>query len=405
MEYFFRKDLKDKEENRISVKRAKINLALNESNINPLSFFSEEDFLKLKNSEINRYPTEEYIEPLKDKLVYWLNDLSNKAASKIEKEQILIANGIDDLLYYLFIALNEKGTNVLINVPCYPDYKNYGRSVGLNFIEIPLIENKKNNIDLLENLQARSAFGADSNSRIDNLIFDYDFHIDVKKIIKYGKKRNVKAIIFTNPNNPTGTLFSLADVIFVAQSLSNKLVILDEAYYEYSLHTALPYIEQFPNLIILRTFSKGFSSPGLRFGYLVGNAEVVKVLRKVIPVFPVSQVTIDIAKILIDKKDNLQKIQKDIINERERIFNLLNKIRKEKDSIAQVYKSYTNFISFKLKSNNDTISLYNFLQEKGISIRNVSSKFLDNLLRVTISSYDENEVFLSCVQEYFDKKN
>lgn len=405
MEYFFRKDLKDKEENRISVKRAKINLALNESNINPLSFFSEEDFLKLKNSEINRYPTEEYTEPLKDKLVYWLNDLSNKAASKIEKEQILIANGIDDLLYYLFIALNEKGTNVLINVPCYPDYKNYGRSVGLNFIEIPLIENKKNNIDLLENLQARSAFGADSNSRIDNLIFDYDFHIDVKKIIKYGKKRNVKAIIFTNPNNPTGTLFSLADIIFVAQSLSNKLVILDEAYYEYSLHTALPYIEQFPNLIILRTFSKGFSSPGLRFGYLVGNAEVVKVLRKVIPVFPVSQVTIDIAKILIDKKDNLQKIQKDIINERERIFNLLNKIRKEKDSIAQVYKSYTNFISFKLKSNNDTISLYNFLQEKGISIRNVSSKFLDNLLRVTISSYDENEVFLSCVQEYFDKKN
>lgn len=405
MEYFFRKDLKDKEENRISVKRAKINLALNESNINPLSFFSEEDFLKLKNSEINRYPTEEYTEPLKDKLVWWLNDLSNKAASKIEKEQILIANGIDDLLYYLFIALNEKGTNVLINVPCYPDYKNYGRSVGLNFIEIPLIENKKNNIDLLENLQARSAFGADSNSRIDNLIFDYDFHIDVKKIIKYGKKRNVKAIIFTNPNNPTGTLFSLADIIFVAQSLSNKLVILDEAYYEYSLHTALPYIEQFPNLIILRTFSKGFSSPGLRFGYLVGSAEVVKELKKVIPVFPVSQATLDIAKILIDKKDNLQKIQKDIINERERIFNLLNKIRKEKDSIAQVYKSYTNFISFKLKSNNDTINLYNFLQENGISIRNVSSKFLDNLLRVTISSYDENEVFLSCVKQYFDKKN
>ena len=405
MDYFFRKDLKEKEENRISVKRAKVNLALNESNINPLSFFSEEDFLKLRNSELNRYPTEEYTEPLKDKLVYYLNDLSNKGSSKIEKEQILIANGIDDLLYYLFIALNEKGTNVLINVPCYPDYKNYGRSVGLNFIEIPLIENKKNNIDLLENLQARSAFGADSNSRIDNLIFDYDFHIDVKKIIKYGKKRNVKAIIFTNPNNPTGTLFSLADIIFIAQSLSNKLIILDEAYYEYSLHTALPYIEQFQNLIILRTFSKGFSSPGLRFGYLVGSAEVVKELKKVIPVFPVSQATLDIAKILIDKKDNLQKIQKDIINERERIFNLLNKIRKEKDSIAQVYKSYTNFISFKLKSNNDTINLYNFLQEKGISIRNVSSKFLDNLLRVTISSYDENEVFLSCVKQYFDKKN
>ena len=405
MDYFFRKDLKEKEENRISVKRAKVNLALNESNINPLSFFSEEDFLKLRNSELNRYPTEEYTEPLKDKLVYYLNDLSNKGSSKIEKEQILIANGIDDLLYYLFIALNEKGTNVLINVPCYPDYKNYGRSVGLNFIEIPLIENKKTNIDVLENLQSKSDFSPDSNSRIDNLIFDYDFHIDVKNIIKYGKKRNVKAIIFTNPNNPTGTLFSLADIIFIAQSLSNKLIILDEAYYEYSLHTALPYIEQFQNLIILRTFSKGFSSPGLRFGYLVGNAEVVKALRKVIPVFPVSQVTLDIAKILIDKKDNLQKIQKDIINERERIFNLLNKIRKEKDSIAQVYKSYTNFISFKLKSNNDTISLYNFLQEKGISIRNVSSKFLDNLLRVTISSYDENEVFLSCVKQYFDKKN
>lgn len=375
---FFRKDLAKKEENKILVERKKNTLALNESYMSALSLLNDEQRDRLLNSRIDKYPTFEFVQP-------FLDALKNYCKIKTE-DQILIGNGIDELLYFLFISINEKGSKCIVNVPTYPDYKNYGESVGLSFIEIPLIENSISK-------------SQDGKINSDKDIFEYS--LDVKKLVKVGKKREVKAIIFTNPNNPTGTLFPLSDMIYVIQRLKNKLIIIDEAYMEFCPDkTMIPLINEFENIIILRTFSKGFLSPGLRLGYLVSNESITKNLKKVLPVFTVSQISIEIGKILLEKEKEISKIREEIIKNRERIYEKLKEYT-EKCFISKVYKSNTNFVLFKNENEEKMNSCYKYLLENEVSIRNVSSKYLKYSLRVTASNNEETELFLNTMEKFF----
>ncbi len=375
---FFRKDLTKKAENKILVERKKNTLALNESYISALSLLSDEQRDGILNSKIEKYPTSEFVQP-------FLSALKNYCKIKTE-DQILIGNGIDELLYFLFISINEKGSKCIVNVPTYPDYKNYGESVGLSFIEIPLIENSI----------SKNQYGKINS---DEVTFEYS--LDVKKLVKVGKKKEVKAIIFTNPNNPTGTLFPLSDMIYVIQRLKDKLIIIDEAYMEFCPDkTMIPLINEFENIIILRTFSKGFLSPGLRLGYLISNTSIIKKLKKVFPVFLVSQLSIEIGKILLEKEKEISKIREEIIENREKIYNKL-KDYTEKGYISKVYKSNTNFVLFKFENEEKMNNCYNYLLENEVSIRNVSSKYLKYSLRVTASNNEETDLFLNTLEKFF----
>lgn len=375
---FFRKDLAKKGENKILVERKKNTLALNESYVSALTLLNDEQKERILNSRIEKYPTSEFVYP-------FLSALKNYCKIKTE-DQILIGNGIDELLYFLFISINEKGSKCIVNVPTYPDYKNYGESVGLSFIEIPLIENS-----ITKNQDGKVSSDED--------ILEYS--LDVKRLVKVGKKSDVKAIIFTNPNNPTGTLFPLSDIIYVMQRLKDKLIIIDEAYIEFCPDkTMIPLINEFENIIILRTFSKGFLSPGLRLGYLVSNESIIKNLKKVFPVFLVSNLSIEIGKILLENEKEISKIRKEVIENRQKIYNKL-KDYTVKGYISKVYKSNTNFVLFKFESNEIMEKCYKYLLENEVSIRNVSSKYLKNSLRVTASSNKETDLFLDILEKFF----
>jgi histidinol-phosphate aminotransferase len=356
---YFRKDLAKKSENKIFVERKKTTLALNESYISVISLLSDFEKEKILNARIEKYPTSDFV-------FSFLTSLKDYCKVNSE-QQILIANGIDELLYMLFIAINEKNAKIVVNV----------ESVGLSFIELPLIENVK---------------------------LDNEYSIDVKRLVKIGKRKDVKAIIFTNPNNPTGTLFPLSDMIYVTQKLKDKLIIIDEAYIEFCLEkTMIPLLNEFENLIVLRTFSKGFLSPGLRLGYLVSNSYVTSQLKKVFPVFPVSQFSIEIGKLLLEKKDEISKVREKIIENRQYIYEKLKEY-KEKGYISKVYKSNTNFLLFSFANEERMKNCYDFLLKNEVSIRNVSSKYLKNSLRVTTTNGEETGLFLSIISKFFEEK-
>lgn len=375
---FFRKDLAKKGENKILVEKKKNTLALNESYVSALSLLNEYEKERVLKSKIDKYPTSEFVFP-------FLTSLKEYCKVKSE-DQILIGNGIDELLYFLFVAINEKGSKCIVNVPTYPDYKNYGESVGITFIEMPLIENS-----ISKNQDGKINSGEDT----------IEYSLDVKRLVKIGKKREVKAIIFTNPNNPTGTLFPLSDIIYFIQRLKDKLIIIDEAYMEFCPDkTMIPLINEFENIIILRTFSKGFLSPGLRLGYIISNTSIIKNLKKVFPVFLVSQLSIEIGKILLEKEKEISKIREEIIKNRERIYKKLKEYT-EKSFISKVYKSNTNFVLFKFENEEKMNSCYKYLLENEVSIRNVSSKFLKNSLRVTASNNEETDLFLNTLEKFF----
>lgn len=380
---FFRKDLIKKNENRIFVERKKVTLALNESNFSSISLLNNSEKEKILNARIDKYPTSEFLSGFITSL---------KEYCKVNSEdQILVGNGIDELLYFLFISINEEGAKCIVNVPTYPDYKNYGESVGLSFIEVPLIEK----IDKV---------GKDiENSKVDANQLEKEFSLDIKRLVNLGKRKDVKALIFTNPNNPTGTLFPLSDMIYIIQRLKDKLIIIDEAYIEYCPEkTLIPLINEFENIIILRSFSKGFLSPGLRLGYLVSNTSIINNLKKVFPVFVVSQISIEIGKILLEKKDEISIFRQKIIENRQRIYNKLKEYT-EKGYLLRVYNSNTNFVLFKFSDEQQMKNCYNFLLQNDISVRNVSSKYLKNSLRVTATNEEETEIFLITMSNYFNQ--
>ena len=355
--YFFRKDLLNKRINIIEVEDKKINLSLNESPYNPFSFFSKDDWEDFLNFNINRYPRKDIEEKLKSEICeYNLN--------KIKPDNILMGNGIDDLLYLLFISISDKNSKILVSVPSYPDYINYSLSCGVGNISINLKEN---------------------------------FQLDIDEIIENGKKKDVKMIIFCTPNNPTGNLLKKSDIFYILENIHDKLVVIDEAYFEFSGETFINNIYNYENLIILRSFSKGFFSSGLRFGYLIANSFIIGELLKVKSVFNLSALTQFVALKLFMKKDIIKKYINVLIEERDFLFKELGKI----EGITS-YKSYTNFLLFRVSENFNHIDLYNYLLKKEISLRNVSSlPMLDNCLRVSIGTKEQNKIFLSEMKKYF----
>lgn len=357
--YPFRKDLISKKINVIEVEEKKINLSLNESPFNPFLFFSEEDWNEFHKFAINRYPTKELSIKLK-------NLICKYNQNKITEENILMGNGIDDLLYLIFISIQDKNSKILVSVPSYPDYINYSLSCGVENITVPL----KN-----------------------------DFQLDVDRIINTGKRKDIKMIILCTPNNPTGNLLKKSDIYYILENINDKLIVIDEAYFEFSNETFINNISDYENLIILRSFSKGFFASGLRFGYLISNPFIVKELLKVKSVFNLSSLTQFIAIKLLQKEKTIKEHIDFLINERENLYKQLSKINE-----INVYKSKTNFILFRLLRNLDHIDLYNYLLQNDISIRNVSSQpLLEKCLRVSIGNKEQNSEFVSTLNNYFNK--
>ncbi len=360
MQNFFRKNLKAKDINQIFIEEKETNLSLNESPYNPLKLLSDDDRVEIANFDINKYPREQQKKELKQEIISYCN-------SVIKEENILLGNGIDELLYFLFASISEPKSKVIINTPTYPDYKNYGESLSLDFYELPLNE---------------------------------IFQPQIKKLIQLSKKKETKLIILCTPNNPTGNLITSGDIYYLLENVKDTLILVDEAYFEYSNKTFVENLSNYPNLIITRSFSKGFHSSGLRFGYLLASPYIIQNLLKVKPVFNLSSLTIFIAKKILQNKEIMLSKIEELKQNRETLYNYL-----KKQPLITPYESYTNFILFRVEQPISHIDLYNFLLENNLSIRNVSnSNSLKNCLRVSISNEKEINRFKLLLSNYIERQ-
>lgn len=351
---FFRSDLKEKEPVLIAVENLEHMMSLNESPFNPFYYFKN-DFLKeLKGLNFNRY-----MQPISERL---LNSL--KTYINIEKDSeisLLWGNGADEMLYYFFTALRENLNDEILTIyPSYFDYKTYSSAVGMS---------------------------------INRILLNKDFSLPLEKLIEAAQNKKTKALIICNPNNPTGNLFSKKDILKLIKNC-NKPVLIDEAYYEFSNFSFADEIKNYPHVLVLRTFSKGFSAAGLRFGYLIGHEKMLCNIKKVITAFNLSLFIQTAAYVLLKNKNRIFKWNKFLISEKEKIFIELNQIKE-----VIPFRSYTNFLLFKAERH---IDLYNHLLENSLSVRNVSnSNVLEKCLRVTVSSEKDNTLFIHLVKEFY----
>jgi histidinol-phosphate aminotransferase len=348
---FFRNDLQNKKAVEIKVPRKKTMMCLNESTLDPFSVIKDAFLKKMQNVHLNRY-----FNPIS-------SSLKKKLANYVgtNTQNLVLGNGADEMLYYIFTAVRNSSEDYAVSLsPSYFDYKSYTSAVGM---QIKFLHLDKN----------------------------FDFNPD--KFLEMCNHTNCKLAILCNPNNPTGNLFPKQKLLYIIEKC-NKLVLVDETYFEFSGATLQNYVERFPNLILVRSFSKSFSAAGLRFGYAISNQQNIQQLKKVITAFNLSLLTQTFADTILDFREIFLQHTQNVIKLRNEMYESLRQL----DGI-KVEPSSTNFLAFTAGEN--STSLFQYLQENEIAVRDISAHpILKNYLRVSVGTPTENHTFFELVKKF-----
>ena len=213
---------------------------------------------EIRSTALNRYP---------DPLANDLRDLIAEA-NGLDRDQVLVGNGGDELLFDLALAWGGPGRTFLNLPPTFSVYANNAQLTNTTVVDVP-----------------RRA----------------DFSIDEDAVVARLSRGDIDFTILTSPNNPTG---DLVDARFVERVLnaSDALVMVDEAYFEFSRRTVRPLLDAHENLVVLRTFSKAFALAGVRMGYLLGNEHVLCEFKKVRQPYSVDAVSQAIARVVFARR-------------------------------------------------------------------------------------------------------
>ena len=293
---------------------------------------------------LNLYPDDNYTQ-LKEAIV-------NYIGCKIEN--ISVGNGSSELLDLCVKTFVDTNELILSLDPTFSMYSIYAKIVNSRYI------------------------GAGEGN---------DFTINVDDVIKSIKENDPKLTIICNPNNPTGTTIKRDDVLRIVKSTDN-VVIVDEAYMEFSNESVVDEIENYDNLIVVKTMSKAFSMAGIRTGYLIANEELVKTIEKVRPPYNLNSISALLATKALKQKDKMLSYVENLKVEREKIYEKLL------DMGVKAYKSGANFVFFSGPIDN----LAEKLIDNDVLIRKFGGK-LDNYYRVTVGSPKENEAFLDAMKK------
>ena len=217
-----------------------------------------------------------------------------------------------------------------------------------------------------------------------------DWSHDLQSMLEAINK-DTKIVFIANPNNPTGTFIKKNEMIrFLEKVPSQVIVLLDQAYFDYSNYesedVSFSLVEDFPNLVISRTFSKAYGLAGLRVGYSVSSSNVADYLNRVRQPFNVNSLALAAAESALKDDEHLEKCLRINKDEKERLY---------KYFISQGYdyiESFANFVSFDCKDNSKKV--FKSLLPKGVISRSMEIYKMPNHLRVTIGLHEENSIFM-----------
>lgn len=219
---------------------------------------------------------------------------------------------------------------------------------------------------------------------------DQNFNVDVRAI-KAAITPKTKLIVLCNPNNPTGNVTPEADLIDIAKT--GVPVIIDEAYYEFMGTTMVPHINEYPNILIVRTFSKWAAMAGFRFGYGVAHPKLATYFMAIKTNFNVNQSAIVAATESLKDRDYLMKNVQSIIKERERIF-----IELEKMDFLKPYPTKGNFMFIAVTRGNAK-EITRELDDRGILISFFDTPLLRHGIRISIGKPSDTDRLLEALHE------
>ena len=299
----------------------------------------------------NRYP-----DPLQWKIKEKL-----AAIKQVPVEKIFLGNGSDEPIDLLFRCFCEPGLDEVIICP--PTYGMYEVSANINNISL-------NRVPLTAN-----------------------FQLDLPAL-EEAIRPNTKIIWICSPNNPSGNSIDRQDIEMVLNNFDG-LVVIDEAYINFSRQRSFVNdLTDYPNLVILQTLSKAWGLAALRLGMAFASPEIIGYLNKVKPPYNISQPVQDLVLNALDEVGQVNDMIRVLVDERKKLeADLL-----QCNQVLIVYPSDANFLLVKFK---DAKSMYNYLLEKGIVLRDRSNVLLcDQCLRITVGTSAENEQLLATISGY-----
>ncbi|PSQ96319.1 MAG: histidinol-phosphate transaminase [Bacteroidetes bacterium SW_11_64_17] len=321
----------------------------NESPFDLPDALKEELLSAFEQVEFNRYPTEQ-----PDRLRHALAEYDG-----VDPESIIVGNGSNEITYTFGLALLDPGVPVVLPRPMFSLYDKVVRLYGADLTSIPPRE---------------------------------DFSFDTEALLEAVVETEAAMTVLTTPNNPTGLAMTVEEIERIVTA-SPGFVVVDEAYVEFNPEgTVVDLLDHHPNLIILRTLSKGFGLAGMRLGYLMAHPDVVRELMKARLPFMVDRFAEQTALAVLQHPS--------LIDER------IRRIQSSVDDVTEALQamdgveavpSQANFVIFTTPAPADT--LQDRLTDQGVLVRNMGGyPELEGYLRVSAGTEAENNAFLGALE-------
>jgi histidinol-phosphate aminotransferase len=275
----------------------------------------------------------------------------------LEPEEMLLTNGTDDAIKAICDSFIDPGDVLLVPAPTFPVYEFFHNVAG----------------------------GA-----IERVRYDERFHLPVESIVAAINKKT-RWMALASPNNPTGTEMSKSDLRTILEAAPRVLVLVDEAYFDYSGQTVLPWIRKHENLLVTRTFSKAFGLAALRMGFIFGNPQLVELMHRAQNPFQVNSLALAAASIAIQHEEHVKRYVAQVRANRDRVYRWL-----ASRGIPYVPSS-ANFILTRVGERAPEIAQR--LRTEGILVRDWSyDPHLKGYLRLTIGSQSQTRRLLGGLQ-------
>ncbi|PHS75334.1 MAG: histidinol-phosphate transaminase [Porticoccus sp.] len=275
----------------------------------------------------------------------------------IAPAQVFLGNGSDEVLAHIFQALLRHDEPVLFPDITYSFYPVYCGLYQVNYQRIPL---------------------------------GSDYRIQVADYLCSNG-----GIIFPNPNAPTGILLSLPEIEWLLKKNQQSVLVVDEAYIDFGGETAVSLVGRYPNLLVTQTLSKSRSLAGLRIGFAIGDAALIEALERVKNSFnsyPLSRLAIVGGTAAFADEDYFREVCEQVIRSRDTLASGLKSLGFE------VLPSSANFLLATCPSR-DAVGLAARLRERGIIVRHFRQPRIEQFLRITVGTTEQNRRLLDVLAE------
>lgn len=308
-------------------------------------------------TEVNGNSLRLYPDPNVEELKSQISD-----AFQVKSEQVFLGNGSDEVLAHAFQALLKQKHPILFPDITYSFYSVYCKLYEINYREIPLTA---------------------------------DFEISIEDYRRFNG-----GIVFANPNALTGKFLSMDKLENLLKFNQDSVVLVDEAYIDFGGVTASKFIKDFPNLLIVQTFSKSRSLAGLRIGFAVGDSNLIEALERVKNSFnpyPIDRMATKAAIASMQDVDYFESTCSKIILTRESLARSLRKLN------FQVIPSKANFLLVR-HQDCSALALYHKLRERNIVVRHFPESRVAQFLRITIGTEEESLLLLNALEIILNAK-